>query len=156
MWIRMMFFNAFIRSRMTYACQTWTLTVEQLRKLDAADAYLKRRMIRNGFKRQGDDDDDENSNPMRYIYHNSHVFNFCKNRSGLPSPAISEFINTQRQKFVAHTIRQPNFRHTKQLLFNDDKYRRTGNHSGSLLQQVAKSRSIDTNQFIREARSRKF
>jgi len=25
MWIRMMFFNAFVRSRMTYACQTWTL-----------------------------------------------------------------------------------------------------------------------------------
>ena len=152
-----MFFNAFIRSRMTYACQTWTLTVEQLRKLDAADAYLKRRMIRNGFKRRGDEvDDDENSNPLKYVYYNSDVFKFCKNRSGQPSTAVSEFINKQRQKFVAHTIRQPNSRHTKQLLFNDDKYKRTGNHSGSLLQQVAKSRSIEKNQFIREARSRKF
>jgi hypothetical protein len=50
----MMFFNAFVRSRMTYACQTWTLTAKQLADLNTADAYLKRRMIRNGFKRRGD------------------------------------------------------------------------------------------------------
>ena len=155
MWIRMMFFNAFVRSRMTYACQTWTLTAKQMADLNTADAYLKRRMIRNGFKRRGDDDP-ENATPLAYFYSNSDVYKFCRSKNGIPSKPLSEFINQQRQKFTAHTIRQPNSRHTKQLLFNDDQYRRSGNHSGSLLEQVAKSRQIDKNQFIREARSRKF
>ena len=155
MWIRMMFFNAFVRSRMTYACQTWTLTAKQLADLNTADAYLKRRMIRNGFKRRGDDDP-ENSSPLAYFYRNNDVYKFCKSKKGEPSKPLSEFINSQRQKFTAHTIRQPNSRHTKQLLFNDDKYHRTGNHSGPLLQQVAASRNIDKSQFIREARNRKF
>ena len=106
-------------------------------------------MIRNGFKRRGDDDP-ENSSPLAYFHRNNGVYKFCKSKKGEPSKPLSEFINSQRQKFTAHTIRQPNSRHTKQLLFNDDKYHRTGNHSGPLLQQVAASRNIDKSQFIRE------
>ena len=156
MWIRMMFYNAFVRSRMTYACQTWTLTAKQMGDLNSADAYLKRRMIRNGFKRRGENDSDLSRPPLAYFYSNSDIYKFCKSKNGEPSQPLSEFINKQRQKFTAHTIRQPNSRHTKQLLFNDDTYHRTGNHSGSLLQQVADTRSIDKSQFIRESRSRKF
>ena len=92
-------------------------------------------MIRNGFKRRGDDDP-ENPSPLAYFYRNNDVYKFCKSKKGEPSKPLSEFINSQRQKFTAHTIRQPNSRHTKQLLFNDDKYHRTGNHSGPLLNKL--------------------
>ena len=150
-----MFYDAFIRSRMTYACQTWTLTKEQIRRLDAADAYLKRRMIRNGFKRLGTDDP-ENSYPQAYFYSNSDVYKFVKNRKGRPSPPLSEYINHQRTKFAAHICRQPNKRHTKQLLFNSNKYHRTGNTQGNLLKQVAQIRGVHESQFIQEARRRDF
>ena len=120
MWIRLIFYNAFIRSRMTYACQTWTLTAEQTRKLNSADADLKRRMIRGGFKRVGGEITEENGNPKKYLYTNPDIYKFCKSRNGAQSEPLSTYINKQRQKFTAHIIRQPNSRHTKQLLFNDD------------------------------------
>ena len=50
--VRQLFYNAFIRSQLTYACQTWTLTCEQTRQLNSTHVYLLRRMIRGGFKRQ--------------------------------------------------------------------------------------------------------
>ena len=156
MWIRLIFYNAFIRSRMTYACQTWTLTAEQIRKLNSADADLKRRMIRGGFKRIGGDVTDENSNPQRYIYSNLDIYKFCKTRNGETSQQLSTYINKQRQKFAAHTIRQPNNRHTKQLLFNDDDNKRPGNQQGCLLKQATATRDVSRSQFIRDARNRKF
>ena len=85
----MMFFNAFVRSRMTYACQTWTLTAKQLADLNTADAYLKRRMIHNGFKRRGDDDP-ENPSSLAYFYRNNDVYKFCKSKKGEPSKPLSE------------------------------------------------------------------
>ena len=112
-WIRQMFYNAFIRSRLTYACQTWTLTCEQTRKLNSTHVYLLRRMIRGGFKRQTSETADH---VMPHVYNAGNILKIC-----------SEFINKQRIKFAAHIIRQPNSRHTKQLMFNANKYHKTGN-----------------------------
>ena len=159
MWTRLTFYNAFIRSRMTYACQTWTLTSEQTRKLVAADADLKRRMIRGAFRRIGGETSevvDTIENPQKYIYDNNSVYKFCKTRDQKPSEPLSVYINKQRQKFAAHIIRQPNNRHTKQLLFNDDKNKLSGNNLGSLLKQAAASKGVTECQFMREARDRKF
>ena len=86
MWIRQMFYNAFIRSRLTYACQTWTLTCEQTRKLNSTHVYLLRRMIRGGFKRQTSETADH---VMPHVYNAGNILKIC-----------SEFINKQRIKLV--------------------------------------------------------
>lgn len=147
-WIRMKFYNAFIRSRLTYACQTWTLTKQQANSLDSAHAHFLRRMTKSGFRRRISDSEDEIS--QKYVYYNTDLFKFFK------SGPVSTYIDKQRQKFAAHIIRQPNSRHTKQLMFNDNKYKKAGQRTGSLLEQSVKNHGTDTDQFIRAARKREF
>ena len=147
MWIRQIFYNSFIRSRLTYACQTWTLTCEQTRKLNSTHVYLLRRMIRGGFKRQINETAEH---IMPRVYNAEKVLKICN------ASELSEFINKQRTKFAAHIIRQPNTRHTKQLMFNADKYKKTGNRTGTLLEQAVAASGKPENQFLTEARNRKF
>ena len=52
---RVKFLNSFVRSRFTYSCQNWNLTVIKVEKLDFTYWKLLRRMISVGFKRIGDD-----------------------------------------------------------------------------------------------------
>ena len=47
---RVKFLNSFVRSRLTYSCQNWNLTVGQFGKLHVTYHNLLRRMI-DGFKR---------------------------------------------------------------------------------------------------------
>ena len=53
---RIKFLNSFVRSRLVYACQNWNLTIAQYEKIDSVYQTLLRRMVRGGFKRQGDGD----------------------------------------------------------------------------------------------------
>merc|ERR1711894_106712 len=48
---RMRYFDCFVRSRLTYGCQTWILTQQQYDRLEACQRKLIRHMIRGGFKR---------------------------------------------------------------------------------------------------------
>ena len=145
--VRQLFYNAFIRSRLTYACQTWTLTCEQTRQLNSTHVYLLRRMIRGGFKRQTSETAEH---IMPKLYNAEKVHKLCN------ATELSKYINKQRTKFAAHIIRQPNSRHTKQLMFNSNKYRKTGNRTGNLLEQAVAISGEPENQFLTEARSRKF
>ena len=120
---------------------------EQTRKLNSTHVYLLRRMIRGGFKRQTSETADH---VMPHVYNAGNVLKICN------ASELSEFINKQRIKFAAHIIRQPNSRHTKQLMFNADKYHKTGNRTGNLLEQAVAAGLIPENQFITEARNRNF
>ena len=48
---RILFLNCFVRSRLTYACQNWCLTTNQLNRLDITYRTFLRRMIRNGLNK---------------------------------------------------------------------------------------------------------
>ena len=48
---RMVFYNAYVRSRMTYACQTRNLSDKLKQKLDSAHHQFLRRRVCNGFAR---------------------------------------------------------------------------------------------------------
>ena len=126
----------------------WTLTKEQTRMLDSTHHMFLRRMAKNGFRRRISDVVDEV--PKEYFYYKKDILKFFK------SSDLSEYINNQRKKFSAHIIRQPNFRHTKQLMFNSNKYKLAGNRTGTLLEQTAKLHGTDVDQFARDARARKF
>ena len=44
----------YLRSRLTYACQTWHLTQSQYNKIDAAQRKLLRKMVVGGEKRKSE------------------------------------------------------------------------------------------------------
>ena len=48
---RIMFLNAFVRSRMTYGCHVWRPTQQESNKLDSTYRYFLRCMVRNGHTR---------------------------------------------------------------------------------------------------------
>ena len=50
--------HSFIRSKHTYSCQNSKLTLGQFEKLNVTYQDLLRKMIKRGFKRIGDNDED--------------------------------------------------------------------------------------------------
>ena len=73
------------------------------------------------------------------------------------SENISDYIKRQQVKFAAHIVRQPNSSEIKQLLFNDDKNRKTGHQVPNLIRTAAtNSGSSNTDHFARESRKRNF
>ena len=143
--IRLQFFNSFIRSRLTYSCQTWTLTKTQLTKINSTYCRLLRRMIKGGFDRKTNDDQ-----TFEFKFNNCKILKICN------TDHIEAYINKQREKFLGHIIRQPNFRHIKQLTFNCNTGVASGKFSKSMMQQVIDVRQIDIIQFCKEAMLRLF
>ena len=73
------FLNRFVRSRLTYACQNWSLTQQQLKKLDSTYTNFLRKMIRNGFRRKDRNPDD--SINFSYHYSNNALYDICSTTS---------------------------------------------------------------------------
>ena len=48
---RVLFLNAFVRSRLTYECSTWTTTDAQMRRLDACYRMFLRKIMKQGYTR---------------------------------------------------------------------------------------------------------
>ena len=48
-----------VRSRITYSCQTWNINKLQQERIRSAYTSLLRRMVRRGFDRKVDENDDE-------------------------------------------------------------------------------------------------
>ena len=48
---RIRFYEVYIRSRLCYCCETWTLLKEQLNSLEATHMQVLRRMVRAGMDR---------------------------------------------------------------------------------------------------------
>ena len=137
-------FDAHVRSRMTYACQIWNVSVAQKRRLDAAHMRLLRQMVRNGNKKVSQTD-------HRPVLTNIKVLALTQTQP------ITEFIEKRQLQFTGHTIRQPNYRHTKQLMFNRDPGKLGGNHLPTLLTQaMTYIPHYSTDQFLTAARNREF
>ena len=130
---RMRFFEAHVRSRMTYACQTWTLSEAQRKKLDSAQMKLLRQMVVRGncYRSQYSEQYETATEPdYGRIYTNQRIYEITGTR------ALSEYIGKQQAKFAAHTIRESNNRETKQLMYNSDT--KPGNSLKDLLGQALK------------------
>ena len=69
---RMVFYNAYVKSYMTYACQTWNLSVNLKQKLDSAHHQFLRRMVCNGFARIDSEKED-----FRFKFTNEKICQFC-------------------------------------------------------------------------------
>ena len=151
---RMRFFDAHVRSRMTYACQTWSLSKSQRDKLDSAQMKLLRQMVTRGNSYRGQYNKDYESDSAKKeidygrIYSNARIYEITG------SCALSDYIGNQQAKFVAPTVRGDNFRETKQLMFPDkEQFTKSGNGICDLLR---KYKSMELDNFLRAARSREF
>lgn len=67
---------------------------------------------------------------LRMRYTNEAIY--CLTKSSL----VTEYIERQQVKFVAHIARQPNSRATKRLIFDASQYRKSGGSVKTLLQQA--------------------
>ena len=134
---RIKFLNSFVRSRLTYSCQNWNLTVGQFERLDVTYRKLLRRMVRGGFKRC-----DANEGDFRYKIDNEKLHAICHTSD------VSNFVRQQQKNYASHVVRMPVERYAKQLMFNDDKYHRVGRHTPDLLEQVIKDNNCSIDMFI--------
>ena len=164
--MRKRFFEAFVRARLTYACQTWSLTKAQMAKIESAHTSMLRSMVRNGHRRRNEV---TLSSAQRKLpkatqarlkaelgydpalkYNNDQIRAFCN------SETIQSYIETQQRKFAAHIARMPNSRHVKQLAFNGDKFHKGGNNVVPLMDSAVKISGLPRDQFLRAARNREF
>ena len=124
----MICFNMFIRSRLTYSCQNWNLSAHQYERIDVTYRNLLRRMVRGGFNRVSEND-------YRFKLNNKSLHSLC----GTKDVSISVSI-------YLHLIRMPHNRTPKLLLFNEDKSRKRGKPSKSLLEQVLDNELLSLDQ----------
>ena len=139
---KMVYFNSLIRSRLTYASASWYLTQAQQDHIDRAQRKLLRRMIRGGFSRV-----DEDNGNFDFKISTKKLLKICNTTN------VSEFIRKSQVKFAGHIARSENSTRNKQLLFNDDKNRKTGHPVPNLIVEAAKIEgSADVDQFCRDQR----
>ena len=110
--LRTKILDALIRSRLVYACQTWTLTSNQMRRIKTVYMGMLRKMVRNGYRRV--------EGTYRFAFTNEHILRICG------TTCVGQFIASQQKKYLAHIIRMQNTAMAKRLLFNDNKSKRTG------------------------------
>ena len=135
--IRIMFLNSFVRSRLAYSCQNWNLTVGQLEKLDCTYGNLLRRMMRDRFKRIGD-----NNGDFQYKLNNEKVHAMCC------ISVVRDFFQKEQKDYAGHVVGMPNERCEKQLMFNECKYHRIGTVTPIHLEQVLKFNNPSIDSFI--------
>lgn len=136
---RVLIVNSIVRSRLTYSCQTWTLTQAQMNKINSTYIQMLRKLVRNGSKTED----------FRYIYSNDQILRFC-NTSDIPT-----YVAKQQESYLGHLARQPNHCLTKKLLFNDDQRTKAGRPLETLEDKVMKNTQCTKDQFYRNALQRK-
>ena len=132
------------RSKLAYACQTWSLTESSLKIICSTYNLYLRNLVRGGQERKltpisvsqsndddendddDDDDDDDNdeveeqSQDMAYKLTNEQVHEYTK------ATPMKNFVENQQLKWFAHIVRSSNNKYIKKLTFIESKSKRKG------------------------------
>ena len=130
---RVSILNSIVRSRLTYGCQTWTLTQEQKSRLDAAYVSMLRKMIRGGYARQEEG--------WGFRMTNEEVLERCHTRT------ITKFTEGLRRSYLAHVIRLPNTSTTKRIAFNSNHVVKPGRPAKTFVQSVLEAEGMHIARF---------
>ena len=122
---RVLMVNSLVRSRLTYACQTWSSAQSQLAKLNATYMGYLRRLVKGGFARK--------DGGWSFRYSNAQLLQICNTGD------LRDFIKSQQLKYVVNLLKRSDKSTTKRLLFNDDKSIRRGRPQNTLLSSVLKA-----------------
>lgn len=104
--------NALVRSRLTYGCQTWALTEQQMQRINTCYVGMLRKITRNGYRRE--------EGTQRFILSNNDLVSLCGTQD------LKSFVARQQKKYLAHIIRFDDERIAKRLLFNNNPQHRPG------------------------------
>ena len=138
---RVRLLNSLVRSRLTYGCQIWTLTVRQKQRIGSVYLSMLRKMVRGGYKR--------NPNQWSFVYTNEDLLRLCN------TEPINAFIHRMQRGYVAHLIRKEDSSISKRLLFNTEHIKRPGRYI-SLLSTVLQRETCVLQTFIKNAMDRKY
>ena len=139
---RITIFNALVRSRLTFSCQTWTATNEQINRINAVYMSMIRSMVRGGHRRR--------SGTFHYVLTNKELLRICKTED-----IHHQFVARQQRNFVAHIIRSSNERLLKRLLFNSNDARQPGRRT-TLYKTVLTNERTNEDDFHRNALARMY
>ena len=137
--------NSYVRSRLTYACQNWNLSQAQFDRLDVCYRRFLRRLVRGGFKRKEDSDENEFS----FKINNAKLHQLCGTSD------LNLFKKEQQYNYAAHIVRTSSDRAAKKLMFNTDRYTKAGRATPTLLEQAAKNRNCTIDGFCNYAMAKK-
>ena len=137
---RVQIMNSIVRSRLTYGCQTWSLTKHELQKVKSTYATILRKMIKGGFRRKRDS--------WSFALTNEDILRLCNTED------IESFIRRQQRNYLAHVIRHDDASISKRLTFNDDP-RRPG-RSTTMKTMVLTHERMGEDEFNRNAIERKY
>ena len=137
---RIKIINAVVRSRLTYSCQTWSITPRQRNRINTSYTGMLRKMVKGGYRRKSETE-------WNFQLTNNDLHNICKTEE------INAFVLRQQKKYLAHLARQPNWALSKRLLFNDNKSRKPGPQT-TLENMVLKAENSTSNDFYKKALNR--
>ena len=144
--IRVRFYEAYVRTRLTYCCETRSLTQKQLKCIEPTHIQNRRRLVRERISRisstedirkakakskKGDKGDLESIN-WEYKYTNQHIMNFAK------TPAMGTYTQKQNHRWVAHICISANTFITKQLMSCDEQTKKAGGRRNTVLENILK------------------
>jgi len=131
--IRLIYYNSYVRTRLTYGCQLWNLPEKLRGKIQGVHTKHLRTIIRGGFERKGGDLSRRDEIGYRWAF----VKPYKKLLDIAKTDPVLNFSDFQRAKWISHIIRKNNDSTVKQLLFEKSQTTRTG-RTTSILDQVLK------------------
>ena len=135
---RVQILNSLVRSRLTYGCQTWTLSARHESQLNATYNRMLRMMIRKGFKRKDDS--------WAFVLTNEDLYSRARTES------VIKFIQKQQERYAMKIIRSDEKSLIKRVAFNSDVAHRRG-RTNELLKSVAERSGLTPNEFYKQASS---
>ena len=131
--VRIIYYNAYIRTRLTYGCQLWNLPEKLRSKVQSVHTKHLRTMIRGGFSRKGGPSSQQDEIGYRWAYVHSYkkIVDICQ------TDPVLNYADFQRSKWISHLIRKNNDSTVKQLLFETSQTTRKG-RTTSILDQLLK------------------
>ena len=138
---RVQLLNSLVRSRLTYACQTWTLDSTQMDHLNSTYISFIRKMVRGGFKRDADS--------WSFQMTNNHLLRIGGTED------LKTFVATQQRQYIAHTIRKDDESMAKKLLFHYGMNTRRGTHT-TLVDRVKHNEGCTTSQLIERSMTKMY
>ena len=136
---RIMFYNAFCRSRLCYCCNCWVITEKQRKKVERCQVKHLRSMMKDGWSRRGGPRSlqDDIGYDFRYLYNKNRLYDMSK-----VEPVLN-FVDSQRAKWIAHVVRYDNDRMAKQTMFEVSQFSRIGRTTSILDQFLKETREYD-------------
>ena len=139
--IRITMLNALVRSRIVYACQTWSVTQVQIKRMSSMYMSFIRKMTKGGFRRKSDS--------WSYVLSNEDLLRMSKTMT------LKAYVHKQQRNYVGHIVRKDNASIVKRLLFNNDPSHKTGPRT-TLLSSVIKTEDCLPDELFSNAMERKF